>query len=70
MKSTIQEDLDILKNVYPEFREGRLKTKYDVTIQKFRESVRDAILTSQDMYNNASHTDNRYLEAFHDVESF
>ena len=36
MKITLQEDVDILKHVYPESREGPLVTKYDVTIQKYR----------------------------------
>lgn len=39
MKQTLQEDVNILKHVYPESREGSLITKYDVTIQNYRKAL-------------------------------
>ena len=39
MEKTIQEDVSILKYVYPEYRQGPLKTKYDTTIHNFRNAV-------------------------------
>lgn len=38
MEKTIKEDISILKNIYPPFRNGTIKTKYDITIQEFRKS--------------------------------
>lgn len=40
MIKTIDEDIDILKNVYENNREGNLKTKYDVTIENFRNDIK------------------------------
>jgi len=48
MDRTIDEDVGMLKNVYSEHREGRLKTKYDVTIRNFRECVEINHLSSND----------------------
>lgn len=39
MEKTIDEDVDILKNVYEESRKGPLVTKYDVTIGNFRKDI-------------------------------
>ena len=39
MEGTLKEDVLILKNVYPDYREGILKTKYDKTIFEFRKSI-------------------------------
>ena len=39
MERTLKEDVLILKNVYPDYREGILKTKYDKTIFEFRKSI-------------------------------
>lgn len=39
MERTLKEDVFILKNVYPQFRQGTLKTKYDQTIFEFRKSI-------------------------------
>jgi phenylpropionate dioxygenase-like ring-hydroxylating dioxygenase large terminal subunit len=39
MERTLKEDVLILKNVYPDYREGILKTKYDKTIFEFRNSI-------------------------------
>jgi len=36
MQQTVQEDIDILKKVYPKKRDGPLRTRYDRTIQEFR----------------------------------
>ena len=41
MKRTLQEDIDILKHVYPDAREGSLVTKYDVTIQNYRKALKE-----------------------------
>lgn len=41
MERTIDEDVRILENVYSEYREGPLKTKYDTTIRNFREAIRN-----------------------------
>ena len=38
MEKTLKEDVSILKNVYPSFRNGTIKTKYDKTILEFRNS--------------------------------
>lgn len=38
MKLTLLEDINILKNVYPQGRNGTLNTKYDVTILKYRDA--------------------------------
>lgn len=40
MKKTIQEDLWILKRLYTKNREGQIRTKYDKTIQEFRNSIK------------------------------
>jgi hypothetical protein len=40
MNSVLNEDIEILNNVDPKYREGHLKTKYDITILKFRESMK------------------------------
>ena len=47
MEKTINEDIDMLKNVYDEFREGNLITKYDVTIHNFRNDVKNFFNTSK-----------------------
>lgn len=39
MEQTLEEDVHILKHVYPESREGSLVTKYDVTIQNYRKAL-------------------------------
>lgn len=39
MEKTIKEDISILNNIYPAFRNGTIKTKYDITIQEFRKSI-------------------------------
>jgi len=39
MKMTIQEDINILNNVYENHRNGSLIVKYDVTIQNFRRDL-------------------------------
>ena len=41
MEKTIKEDISILKNVYPESRNGILKTKYDRTILEFRKTINE-----------------------------
>lgn len=38
MKTTLYEDINILKYVYPSGRNGTIKTKYDTTILKYRET--------------------------------
>jgi hypothetical protein len=40
MEKTIDEDQDILGKIYEEKRIGSLLTKYDMTIRKYRETVR------------------------------
>jgi hypothetical protein len=35
MKLTLKEDVDILKHVNEKYFNGIIKTKYDITIQKF-----------------------------------
>ena len=37
MTKTLQEDIDILKDVYTEYQKGYINTKYDITQVKFRE---------------------------------
>lgn len=39
MKMTLQEDVNILKHVYPDARVGSLSTKYDVTILNYRDAM-------------------------------
>lgn len=39
MGLTLREDRDILRHVYPEGRNGSLRTKYDVTIQNYRKCL-------------------------------
>lgn len=39
MKRTLQEDINILKNVYTDARVGSVITKYDVTIQQYRKAL-------------------------------
>jgi phenylpropionate dioxygenase-like ring-hydroxylating dioxygenase large terminal subunit len=41
MNRTLQEDINILKDVYPEARVGTVITKYDVTIQQYRKTLQD-----------------------------
>lgn len=41
MEKTIQEDISILKNVYPENRNGTIQTKYDKTILEFRKTIQE-----------------------------
>ena len=36
MEQTVQEDIGILKKVYPKKRDGPLRTRYDRTILEFR----------------------------------
>lgn len=43
MDMTISEDIAILKNVNPKFRVGSIVTKYDVTIQQYRQSLKRAL---------------------------
>jgi phenylpropionate dioxygenase-like ring-hydroxylating dioxygenase large terminal subunit len=40
MNSVLNEDIEILNHVDPKYREGHLKTKYDITILKFRQSMK------------------------------
>jgi vanillate O-demethylase monooxygenase subunit len=40
MKKTLDEDIYILKNIYPDSNHGPLSTKFDITIQKFREKCK------------------------------
>jgi len=47
MDKTIDEDVAILKNVYPQHRIGPLRTRYDLTIDSFRKRV-DQYLTLSD----------------------
>jgi phenylpropionate dioxygenase-like ring-hydroxylating dioxygenase large terminal subunit len=44
MKFTLSEDINILKNVYPEGRNGTVKTKYDVTILKYRDTFQKYLI--------------------------
>jgi hypothetical protein len=37
MSKTLQEDIDILKNVYTDYQKGYINNKYDVTQVKYRE---------------------------------
>ena len=37
---TLEEDIKILKDVYPEHRKGPISTKYDRTIIEFRKSYK------------------------------
>jgi len=39
MEKTVMEDIQMLKNVYDDAREGPLVTKYDITIANFRKDV-------------------------------
>jgi phenylpropionate dioxygenase-like ring-hydroxylating dioxygenase large terminal subunit len=41
MEKTLDEDVAILKNVYPHHRIGPIRTKYDVTIQRYQRSIFD-----------------------------
>lgn len=41
MEKTINEDISILKNIYPENRNGIIKTKYDRTILEFRKTIKE-----------------------------
>lgn len=43
MKKTIKEDIDILKNVYDQHRDGLLTVKYDITISNFRKDTKKFI---------------------------
>lgn len=45
MKKTIDEDADILKNVFDDKREGKLVTKYDITITNFRKDIKKYLLS-------------------------
>ena len=63
MEKTIEEDVQMLQNVYSEHREGPLQTKYDVTIRNFRKSVTHALHSSVQPPTNATET---FLQAFHD----
>lgn len=38
MEKTLKEDVSILKKIYPEERQGKLRTKYDRTILEFRKA--------------------------------
>ena len=40
MDKTIDEDIGILKNIYSEDRIGNIDTKYDITINKYRNAKR------------------------------
>lgn len=40
MESVLNEDIQILKHVDPKSREGELQTKFDITILKFRQSMK------------------------------
>jgi len=63
IEKTIEEDVQMLQNVYSEHREGPLQTKYDVTIRNFRKSVTHALHSSVQPPTNATET---FLQAFHD----
>lgn len=39
MEQTLLEDITILKYCYPEHRVGKVVTKYDITIRKFRDAI-------------------------------
>jgi hypothetical protein len=39
MEKTLDEDVSILKKIYPENRVGPIRTKYDVTIKSFRKAI-------------------------------
>lgn len=43
MEKTIDEDVEMLRHVYPQYREGPLRTRYDMTIENFRKRVRSSI---------------------------
>jgi phenylpropionate dioxygenase-like ring-hydroxylating dioxygenase large terminal subunit len=47
MEQTLSEDISILKSIYLKHRVGTVVTKYDVTIQKFRQAVQK-ITTGQE----------------------
>ena len=64
MKFTVEEDVEMLKNVYADHREGPLKTKYDVTIRNFRYDVARA---KKKRYLHSNTTQN-CLQAFHDYD--
>ena len=40
MIRTLEEDIKILKDVYPDHRKGPISTKYDKTIKEFRKSYK------------------------------
>lgn len=65
MEMTVNEDVEMLKNVYPDHREGPLKTKYDVTIRNFRNDVARAMKKPFPAAENATQN---FLEAFHDFD--
>lgn len=43
MERTLDEDVDLLRHVNPEHRDGPLRTKYDITIRKYRAAVQQWI---------------------------
>jgi phenylpropionate dioxygenase-like ring-hydroxylating dioxygenase large terminal subunit len=67
MKLTVQEDVNILKNVYPEHRRG-FKTKYDVTISNFRKDVEKSLQNVSSLSSQKSNLS--YLQVFHVYDTF
>lgn len=68
MKLTVEEDVQILKNVYSDHRQGPLKTKYDITISNFRRDVeRNMREQSHVLQTNKEES---FLQAFHLYDSF
>lgn len=51
MKKTIDEDAEILKNTYDDKREGKLITKYDITIANFRKDVKKYTMMTKNNQN-------------------
>ena len=54
MEKTIDEDVDILKSVYDDKREGPLTTKYDITILNFRKDIQKFMNTTTEIETKLS----------------
>lgn len=65
MKYTVEEDVQMLTNVYPQHREGPLKTKYDVTIKNFRNAVQQCHHQPFPVPENCTQN---FLQAYHDYD--